>query len=154
MATEIWVNIGSGNRLLPDGTKPLPEPMLTYHQRHSFEVNFTIDTSAINHWNYLETYLSKIPFKSPRGQWDSLHVDSLHKETLMWQASWHQHDTRADWPDATGHDVSHIPATWLHSHMHDISFPPHAFILKTITTAMECTTKNEANSQIQNISAS
>ena len=28
MATEIWVNIGSGNGLLPDGTKPLPEPML------------------------------------------------------------------------------------------------------------------------------
>ena len=32
MATEVWVNIGSGNGLLPDGTKPLPEPMLTYHQ--------------------------------------------------------------------------------------------------------------------------
>ena len=33
MATYIWINIGSGNGLLPDGTKPLPEPMLTYHQR-------------------------------------------------------------------------------------------------------------------------
>ena len=32
MATEIWVNIGSGNGLVPDGTKPLPEPMLTDHQ--------------------------------------------------------------------------------------------------------------------------
>ena len=32
MATEIWVNIGSGNGLLPAGTKPLPEPMLTGHQ--------------------------------------------------------------------------------------------------------------------------
>ena len=32
MAREIWVNIGSGNGLLPDGTKPLPEPMLTDHQ--------------------------------------------------------------------------------------------------------------------------
>ena len=31
-STEIWVNIGSGNGLLPDGTKPLPEPMLTDHQ--------------------------------------------------------------------------------------------------------------------------
>ena len=29
MATEIWVYIGSSNGLLPDGTKPLPEPMLT-----------------------------------------------------------------------------------------------------------------------------
>ena len=32
MVTQIWVNIGSGNGLLPDGSKPLPEPMLTYHQ--------------------------------------------------------------------------------------------------------------------------
>ena len=29
MATYIWVNNGSGNGLLPVGTKPLPEPMLT-----------------------------------------------------------------------------------------------------------------------------
>ena len=32
MATEIWVNIGSGNVLLPDGTKPLPKPILIDHQ--------------------------------------------------------------------------------------------------------------------------
>ena len=32
MAGEIWVNIGSGNGLLPDGIKPLSEPMLTYDQ--------------------------------------------------------------------------------------------------------------------------
>ena len=31
---DIWwlVNIGSGNGLLPEGTKPLTEPVLTYHQ--------------------------------------------------------------------------------------------------------------------------
>ena len=28
----IWVNLGSGNGLLPVGTKPLPKPMLTNHQ--------------------------------------------------------------------------------------------------------------------------
>ena len=32
MATRICVNIGSGNGLLPDGTKPLPEPNLSSHQ--------------------------------------------------------------------------------------------------------------------------
>ena len=32
IASWNWVNIGSGNGLLPDGTKPLPEPILTYHQ--------------------------------------------------------------------------------------------------------------------------
>ena len=38
MALEILVNTGSSNGLLPDGTKPLPEPMLTYHQQgHSSE---------------------------------------------------------------------------------------------------------------------
>ena len=38
-------------------------------QWHSSEGNFARDTSAINHWNYLENYFSKISFKSPRGQW-------------------------------------------------------------------------------------
>ena len=34
MVTWNWVNIGSGNGVLPDGTKPLPQPMLTYHVTH------------------------------------------------------------------------------------------------------------------------
>ena len=43
--------IDSGNNLLPDGTKPLPEPMLTYYQQGpvtfiSVQLN---NTSAINH---------------------------------------------------------------------------------------------------------
>ena len=28
----VTVNIGSGNGLLPDSTKPVPEPILTYHE--------------------------------------------------------------------------------------------------------------------------
>ena len=39
MATQIWVNIGSGDDLLPNGTKPLNELMLTCHQ--SVFVTFT-----------------------------------------------------------------------------------------------------------------
>ena len=31
MVTEISVNIGSGNGLLPDGTKLLLKPMLTFY---------------------------------------------------------------------------------------------------------------------------
>ena len=34
MATYIWVNTGSGNDLLSEGPKPMPEPMLTGHQYH------------------------------------------------------------------------------------------------------------------------
>ena len=54
MATEIWVNIGSGNDLLPDGTKPLPELMLTIISKvqwHLSEGTFTTDTSAMNNLN-------------------------------------------------------------------------------------------------------
>ena len=65
MVTRIWVNIGLGNGLLPDGTKPLPEPMLTYHQKGPFEDNFTSDTSAINHWNKLENYFTKFHWNLP-----------------------------------------------------------------------------------------
>ena len=32
---DLGQQIGSGNGLLPDGTKPLPEPTLTLHQRGS-----------------------------------------------------------------------------------------------------------------------
>ena len=39
MVTEIWVNIGSGNGLLPDGTKPSPEPMLTWSSVKSSDIN-------------------------------------------------------------------------------------------------------------------
>ena len=51
MATEIWVNIGSCIGLLPNGTKPLPEPMLTYHQIvlcYSHKSNFKEIAQDIN----------------------------------------------------------------------------------------------------------
>ena len=32
MATDVWVNIGSGDDLLPDLAKPSSEPVWTYHQ--------------------------------------------------------------------------------------------------------------------------
>ena len=32
MATKIWVDIGTNDDLYPDDTKPLPEPVLIYHQ--------------------------------------------------------------------------------------------------------------------------
>ena len=32
MVSQNLVNIGPGNGLLPDDTKPLPEPMMTHHQ--------------------------------------------------------------------------------------------------------------------------
>ena len=55
-ATRNWVNIGSGNGLLPDGTKPLPEPMLTYHQ---------YGPVAFIGWHYHE----KIWYQSVKQDW-------------------------------------------------------------------------------------
>ena len=39
MATEIWINTGSGNGLLPDCTKPLPESMLTDSSMKSSDIH-------------------------------------------------------------------------------------------------------------------
>ena len=69
---EIWVNIDSGN-----GFVAWRHQGITWTSVHSSSVkssdlhprnNFTRDASAINHWNYLETYLSKISFKSHGSQ--------------------------------------------------------------------------------------
>ena len=35
----IWVNIDSDKGLLPEGTKPLPESMLTFHNFKSSDIN-------------------------------------------------------------------------------------------------------------------
>ena len=72
MVTEIWVNIGSGNGLLPDGTKPLSEPMLTDHQQSP--VTFILGLfhkRCLNHQspNLFENCMFKFPLKSPRDQW-------------------------------------------------------------------------------------
>ena len=40
MVMDILVNIGSGNGLVPNGTKPLPEPMLACHEYGSVTFNW------------------------------------------------------------------------------------------------------------------
>ena len=63
MATEVWVNTGSGNGLLPDGSWLI----LGKVQWHSSDGSFIRDTSAITlnvAWKSLIQNL-----KSPRGQW-------------------------------------------------------------------------------------
>ena len=61
-------NIGSGNGLLPDGTKPLPKPMLTNHQLG--QVKITCGQIHKSHqWirmslNSLQKYI-----QTPRDQW-------------------------------------------------------------------------------------
>ena len=40
----IWINMGSGNGMLPDGTKPFLEPMLTYPELTLYVLNFSEGT--------------------------------------------------------------------------------------------------------------
>ena len=70
MASWIWVNISSGNGLLPDGTKPLPDPMLTYHQ-----------------WG-LTTFL-----------WGQFHNRCLHHQSLKldWEITYKKFHLNAPW---------------------------------------------------------
>ena len=48
---------------------------------HSPGSNFTRDTSIIIHWNYLENCLSRISYKSPRGQWVNR---NCHMDKSLW----------------------------------------------------------------------
>ena len=66
MASLNLVNIGYGNGLLPDGTKPLPKPMLTYHQWGL--VGFTLGNFKCS-WHHKLCYTFKVRDTYPREQW-------------------------------------------------------------------------------------
>ena len=58
MMSEILVNIGSGNGLLADGTKLLPETMLLLLSMWDLhESNFAGNTHDINRYDELENYI-------------------------------------------------------------------------------------------------
>ena len=68
MFTLLLVNIGSGNGMLPDGTKPLSEPMLTYVNWNKFKWNF--------HQNQMRS-VTKMHFKMS-AKWQPFSVLSMH----------------------------------------------------------------------------
>ena len=77
-ATEIWINIASGNGLLPNGTKPLPDPKLTDHQLSP--VTFILGQfykRCLNHQSLKSVWIShaEISFKFPRGQLNELRAN-------------------------------------------------------------------------------
>ena len=72
MVTQIWINIGSGNGLSPEGIKQLPEPMVTYHK---YDPVAFIWEQIHDRYLYHQFLISlsklfvKISLKSPRVQW-------------------------------------------------------------------------------------
>ena len=89
MATQNWVNIGSGNGLLTDNTKQTPELILDLSS-----VMFSDNhLRAISYWGMpypsitkfsLKNYSSKISFKSPNGQWVKAMVQLVLKDTYRY----------------------------------------------------------------------
>ena len=90
-----WVNIGSGNGLLPDSPKPLPEVTLTCHQLGSA----TFIWGQV-HKRYLSRQSQKLagklhinakfPLNLPRGQWfkwyrKQTHINVSSKHFNMWR---------------------------------------------------------------------
>ena len=89
MSVETWVNIVSGNGLFPDGTKPLPEPMLPYGDLY---LSFDNNTNGIAHQSshYSWTRL-KITATSPKKQWvkwSSIQVDFFQSIWLVVRFLW------------------------------------------------------------------
>ena len=63
------IQIDSGNNLLPHNTKPLPEIMLTYHQRCSVaftKEQFQNGAHELNLQLVFESYMFEITITSPR----------------------------------------------------------------------------------------
>ena len=68
MVSQICINFGWGTGLLPDGTKPLPQPMLTYHQLGSVALNLRPISQEVLmisiHKMSIKKYICKITVKS------------------------------------------------------------------------------------------
>ena len=84
MATEIWVNIGSGNAVLPDGTKPLPEPVALLAVRLmaiSFKTKFTSKVTCLYVSNRKRASDLTIILKYMQAPNDELTMNSTLKHT-------------------------------------------------------------------------
>ena len=75
VVTQICINPGSGNGLLPDSTKPLPELMLCYHQYnfwHTHDSNSPCNSYDINLQDKFHHSIFEIIATFPRSHWVSL----------------------------------------------------------------------------------
>ena len=91
---QIWVNIGSGNGLSPDGTKLLLKPVATYHQRSLLAFScgqFQGNTHDILPWNAFENYWIEITAtyisRNFYGNFDENHIFFLNWKNLrfLWK---------------------------------------------------------------------
>ena len=100
MASEIWVNFGSGNGSLPDGTKPLPEPMLTNDQR---------GVVAFTWWEFHRKHLRYLSLKWVWNFliWDCSQIPGANELKLMRQTELHSTDNFIEWIFAALHPMNY-----------------------------------------------
>ena len=79
----MWVNIGPGNDgLLPDSTKPLPEPIVTYHQWGFMAFIWKLFHSKCpNHYCTVETFYSTIYYSK---YFIELNFDKSTQYVALW----------------------------------------------------------------------
>ena len=112
MAIAIWINIGSGNGLLPDGTKPLPEPMLT---EWSSVKSTDIHIRAISQ-EMPQLSISKIPWKITYLKFHSNFPGANELTHWLPDTTWHHRST-------LGQVKSYCLATPSHYLNHLLTFP-------------------------------
>ena len=66
MVSQNLVNIGSGNGLVMQGNKPLPEPMLTYQYGSIIFIGMHFETNLSHQQLNLDWNWYKMSFKYPR----------------------------------------------------------------------------------------
>ena len=102
MASEFLVSTGSGNGLLPGGTKLLPEPILTFTDEvlwHLPGSNFTISSQATILYDEFGNYTLDITAIFTRTQWVNTIISNLIVSTVptdvmaLWGMQW--------WPSAS-----------------------------------------------------
>ena len=105
MATYIWVNIGSGNGLLPDRTKPLPDRvrltqcwlLVNEVLWQSPEINFTANAQLDILYNEFENGTFEITATSLRGQsWareNLSYTGALRTMRKIWASIFRENET-------------------------------------------------------------
>ena len=94
---QLYVNIGSGNGLVPDGTKPLPEPMLT----NIFEA--TLRQQGLTHWR-LNNTVETLYYDISKAFWQKILSFDFFRFRFYWNLSlWIQMTKSQQW---SGKDLS------------------------------------------------
>ena len=106
MVTLNWDNIGSGNGLLPDGTKTFPEPMLINHHERLVAFtggNYSGNAQDMYHKYEFENHHFDITVTSPSDQWVNISVRTplsvididvylIYARTNGWANNWGDSD--------------------------------------------------------------